>query len=33
MLKRLKEICELEKVVVSDSALSLIVNQSEGRHA
>jgi DNA polymerase-3 subunit gamma/tau len=30
MLKRLKEIAALEKVQVSDSALSLIVRQSEG---
>ena len=30
MLKRLKEICELEKVKVSESSLSLIVRQSEG---
>ncbi|MER2566633.1 MAG: DNA polymerase III subunit gamma/tau [Myxococcaceae bacterium] len=30
MLKRLKEIAELEKVKISDSALSLIVRQSEG---
>jgi DNA polymerase-3 subunit gamma/tau len=30
MLKRLKEIAELEKVSISDSSLSLIVRQSEG---
>ena len=30
MLKRLKEICGLEKVKISDSSLSLIVRQSEG---
>jgi DNA polymerase-3 subunit gamma/tau len=30
MLKRLQQICELEKVKVSDTSLSLLVRQSEG---